>query len=135
LISGISGGYVGVDFIAGSINAPFQLNKTATKIGFWSNAGTYATQFVLHVGYVGTLIKDDGTRIARNDQTIEFVVTVPKGEAFNVIDLADIYGTNVRDVEATAITWLYIGGTHGRGKVTPHTSGNGGLCIDDIMFF
>ncbi len=128
LTGSISNGYIGV-----SMKSPFELNKTATKVGFWTNAGDYSTQFVLHIGYTGTLIKADGTRIERTSQTCEFVVSVPKGEHYNVFDLVDVNGTDERDVEVTAINWFYIGGTHGRGAVNPHKYG--GLYFDDVKFF
>ena len=129
LTSSISGAYIGVN-----MNEPFELNKTATKVGFWTNAAYSATQFVLHIGYTGTLIKPDGTRVARTSQTCEFVVSVPKGEHYNVFDLVDISNNVERDVEVTAINWFLIGGTHGRGNVKPQNN-YGALYFDDVKFF
>ena len=108
LITGsLSGGYIG-----GSMPTYIDLNKTVTKVAFWTNAPK-VTQFVLHIGLTGA----DGAA-----KTAEFVVSVPKGEHYNVFDLG---------YEATQVRWFYIGGASAFGNFAPATN----MYFDDVKFF
>jgi hypothetical protein len=102
---GLYGAYAGGSFVE-----KIALEKSVTKVAFWTNCTANVT-LCLHIG------TDAGTA--------EFVVRIPAGEQYSVFDLGRT---------ANRLDWFYIGGASPIGNFMITGSDHPDLYIDDVTF-